>query len=134
MLGGALDLERNGPGPARKQLGRLALDLGLKGQDGTRGHVLQACGAIQKFLEAYPHNAALMVAAPIASPYPVPEDVLNDWLMFIAAQHGAYGQASFGYSYDTLKGYLTPQFGGHRAGGGGGDHEFKVCFRLIPEL
>jgi hypothetical protein len=52
----------------------------------------------------------------------------------LATRSGTYGRASFGYNYDTLRGYLTPGAGGSRTGGGGGDDEFKRVLRLMAEF
>jgi hypothetical protein len=73
-------------------------------------------------------------ASPPNQVYQPGSSFLADWQAFLAAKHGPYGRPDFGYNYDTLKGYLTPQFGGHRAGGGGGNHELKLCLRLIAEF
>ena len=75
-----------------------------------------------------------MQAAPAAPPYTVPPPVLQSWLTFIAPKAGRYGRLDFDYDYNILKSYLTPRLGGHRQGGGGGDYEFRLCLRLIPEL
>lgn len=128
LLGRALVEERN-----RTPLGYLsarALDLGLRKTDSTRGHLFQATGAVQIFLDAHPaHAAAIRLASPL-EPYKPDGQMLDDWRAFIEGHDGAYGQRKFGYNYDTLKGYLTPKYGGIRAGGGGGDNEFEICLRL----
>lgn len=129
LLGRALVEERN-----RTPLGHLsarALDLGLRKTDSTRGHLFQAAGAIQRFLEAHPEHIATIQAAAALEPYKPTGQVLADWKAFLAQQHdGPYGQGKFGYNYGTLKGYLTPKYGGTRTGGGGGDNEFEICLRL----
>ena len=56
--------------------------------------------------------------------------MLADWIAFIDEHDGTYGHRRFAYNYDTLKGYLTPKYGGTRVGGGGGDNEFEICLRL----
>ena len=128
LLGRALVEERN-----RSTLGHLsarALDLGLRKTDSTRGHLFQAAGAVQRFLEAHPQHVATIKAASPLDPYKPVGQVLNDWKALLAEQAGPYGQRKFGYNYDTLKGYLTPKYGGRRRGGGGGDNEFEICLRL----
>jgi len=40
----------------------------------------------------------------------------------------------FTYNYDTLRGYLTPKYGGTRQGGGGGDNEFEIVLRLMADF
>lgn len=128
LLGRALVEERN-----RTPLGHLAaraLDLGLRKTDSTRGHLSQATGAIQIFLQAHSAHAATIRAASPLEPYKPTGQMQNDWKTFFAGHDGAYGQKTFGYNYDTLKGYLTPKYGGVRTGGGGGDNEFEICLRL----
>lgn len=128
LLGCALVEERN-----RTPLGYLsgkALDLGLRKKDSTRGHLFQAAGAIQGFLEAHPEHVPTIRAASPLEPYKPAGQVLNDWKLFLAGRAGVYGHGKFGYNYDTLKGYLTPKYGGTRAGGGGGDNELEICLRL----
>ena len=128
LLGRALVEERN-----RTPLGHLssrALDLGLRKTDSTRGHLFQAAGAVQRFLEAHPEHVGTIQAASPLEPYKPAGQVLDDWRTFLAGHDGPYGRGNFGYNYDTLKGYLTPKYGGLRAGGGGGDNEFEICLRL----
>ena len=60
--------------------------------------------------------------------------MLRSFRAWLHAQTGEYGRRSFGYSYDTLKGILTPNLGGNRTGGGGGVDEFKRVIRLMPEF
>ena len=132
LLRRALVEERN-----RTALGHLsgrALDLGLLRTDSTRGHLFQAAGAVQRFLEAHPEHVATIQAASPLEPYKPAGQVLADWTAFIAELDGTYGRGRFGYNYDTLKGYLTPRYGGTRAGGGGGDNEFEICLRLGAEF
>lgn len=128
LLGRGLVEERN-----RTPLGHLsarALDLGLRKTDSTRGHMFQAAGAVQMFLEAHSGHVAIIHAASPLEPYKPTGQMLNDWKNFLRGHNGVYGQRKFGYNYDTLKGYLTPKYGGVRIGGGGGDNEFEICLRL----
>ena len=129
LLGRALEEERN-----RSTLGHLsarALDLGLRRTDLTRGHVFQAIGAVQRFLEAHPEHVPTINAASPVEPYRPAGQVIEDWKAFLAGHAGSFGRRTFGYNYDTLKGYLTPKYGGRRRGGGGGNNEFEICLRLI---
>jgi hypothetical protein len=131
FLGECLDEERG-----RTQLGHLAsraLDLGLKRTDSTRGHVFQALGAAQGFFDEYPKHKLTISRASPSEPYKPKGPVLSDWKRFLTTKKGEYGQARLGfqYNYNTLKGYLTPQYGGHRTGGGGGDNEFEIVLRLL---
>lgn len=132
LLGKALVEERN-----RTKLGHLssrALDLGLRKTDSTRGHVFQAIGAVQMFFEQHPEHKATVEGAPATEPYKPDGQLLEDWKEFIAASGGTYGRRNFGYNFDTLKGYLTPKYGGNRGGGGGGDNELEISLRLCASF
>jgi hypothetical protein len=117
----------------RTSLGHLssrALDLGIRKTDSTRGHLFQAIGAVQQFLIAYPQHKATINTASKIDPYKPTGQVLDDWKTFLKAHAGSYGNAKFGYNYNTLKGYLTKKYAGNRTGGGGGDNEFEISMRL----
>ena len=132
LLGRALTEERR-----RTPLGHLAsraLDLGLRKKDSTRGHMFQAIGGVQKFLEAHPEHIPVIYEASPLEPYKPEARVLADWTEFIQQHGGPYGRAAFGYNYDTLKGYLTRKYGGNRTGGGGGDNEFEISLRLCARF
>jgi hypothetical protein len=132
FLSRALDQERS-----RTHLSFLssrALDLGLKKTDATRGHLFQAVGAVQKFLDQYPNHLTTIKSTSPLDPYKPSGQVLKDWRNFIAGSNGSYERASFGYNYGTLKGYLTAKYGGNRTGGGGGDNELEIAFRLVAEF
>ena len=128
-LGRCLTEERRKGKLAR--LAGSALDLGLRRVDRTRGHMMQAFGAAQMFLAKYPEHAERIRAASPNVPYRLSGVVLNDWLDFFDQKTGAYGQPEFGYNWDTLRGYLTPGYGGDRVRGGGGDNEFEIALRLV---
>lgn len=111
-----------------------ALDLGLRRTDSTRGHVFQAVGAVQNFFQKHPRHRGTVTAASPVHPYKPRGNLLTDWKAFLRAHTGKYARKSFGYDYDTLKGYLTSKYGGRRRGGGGGDNEFEITLRLVAEL
>ena len=134
VLGKCLEEERRS-----SKLGYLsarALDLGLRKTDSTRGHVLQACGAVQRFLAEYPQHRAVIVSKSPVDPYKPTGVVLADWKAFLRerAATESYGRSDWHYSYKTLHGYLTPKYGGRRTGGGGGDNEFELILRLVAEF
>lgn len=134
FLGKCLDEER---GTTRLgYLSRRVLDLGLKRTAKTAGHILQSCGATQQFLTKYPQHKRSIRAAPALEPYPLDRNtkMLRDWLKFIRAQRHNYGHPRFGYSWDTLRTYLTKRYGGKHAGGGGGDSLFEMVLRLTAEF
>ncbi len=60
-------------------------------------------------------------------------EMLADWAAFFAACQPEYDEA-YDYSFRVLKGYLTPQFGGIRMGGGGGDYPFKLVWPVVARL
>lgn len=112
------------------------LKKGVGQSDSTRGHANQAIGAVQGFLAEHPEHIATITAANPTVPFDLVNSraILQDWRRWFRGQGGAYGRQAFGYNYDTLRGYLTPNLGGTRRGGGGGDDEFKRVFRLMAEF
>jgi hypothetical protein len=56
------------------------------------------------------------------------------WNGWFQPKGGAFGQPRFGYNYDTLRGYLTPLYGGTRSGGGGGNNEFELVARMLAKF
>ena len=90
LLGRALEEERNRS--ILCHLSARALDLGLRKTDSTRGHVFQAAGAVQNFLEAHPEHVATIDAASPVEPYKLAGDVLDDWKAFLAGCAGTYGR------------------------------------------
>lgn len=121
------------------KLAHLCNDLFNKGiaqEDSTRGHVTQAIGAVQQFLAEYPqHIPTICSAPPTESLDPdTYDEVFQDWREWFSHQSGTYGREDYGYSYDTLRGYLPKKLGGTRKGGGGGGDEFKKVLRVIAEF
>lgn len=112
------------------------LDKGIGQKDSTRGHVTQAIGAVQGFLEEFPHHLDLIKSSDPTKPFDFAANkrLLKDWIRWLSEHDGEYGKTAFGYNYSTLKNYLTPTLGGRRTGGGGGDDELKRVLRLIPEF
>ena len=129
-----LEVESFGP------LTHLCWDILAKGigqKDKTRGHVTQAIGAVQGFLSKHTQHSRTIRRTDPTQPFPIGThpDVLNDWRLWLASRRiGKYGNAKFGYSYSTLKGYLTKSLGGRVTGGGGGNDEFKRVLRLVAEF
>ena len=111
-----------------------ALDLGF-GSENTSGHIRQAVGAAQEFIAANPTAVARIRATDSCQPLDLAAaGILGDWTTFFAGRTGPYGRATFGYNWDTLRGYLTGTYGGRRTGGGGGDNEFQIVLRLVGEF
>lgn len=113
-------------------LANRALELGF-GSEHTQGHILQACGAIQKFFEQYPDHQETVSNASPTDPYALRGSMRRDWLNFFSSKNGKYGRKRFGYSWDFLRTYLTDQYGG-RVTGGGGDNEFEIVLRLMADF
>ena len=82
FLGKCLEEERKTSpfGP----LARRVLDLGLRRTSKTAGHILQACGATQRFLEMYPvHKRTIAKTSPLDRfPLYKHQHVLADWKNF----------------------------------------------------
>jgi hypothetical protein len=112
------------------------LEKGIGQTDSTRGHVTQAVGVSQKFLNARPNLIPLIRAADPTRPFNVSGNaqVRNALTAWLASRVGEFGKQSFGYSYDRFKNIVTPSLGGTRTGGGGGDDEFKRVLRLMAEF
>src|SRR5207249_1114470 len=75
------------------------LEKGIGQKDKTRGHVTQAIGATQQFLDDHPeHRATIQATDPTLpldpSAYPKVRDDFKTWLK---TKHGPYGRASYGY-------------------------------------
>lgn len=121
--------ERNGTPLA--PLASRALELGLVGEDGTRGHVVHPAGIVQRFFELHPTHLATVKAASPSQPYKPDGQLLADWIAFLGANTGSLGRQDYGYNYDTFRRLLTPKYGGTRTGGGGGDNEFEIVMRLV---
>lgn len=134
FLGKCLDEERETT--RLGYLSRRILDLGLKRTAKTAGHILQSCGATQKFLDKYPqHKHSIRAASPL-DPFPLDQNtkMQRDWIKFFRGQPHKYGHPRFGYSWDSLRTYLTNRYGGNHAGGGGGDSLFEMVLRLMAEF
>lgn len=114
-------------------LANKALKLGLVGTDSTRGHVLQACGGIQKFYQSNSADRAVVRKKSPTKPYRLTGTVLADWNRFFQGKTGPYERTDLGYDWDHLRTYLTPDYGGTVSGGGGGKNEFEIVFRLLAE-
>lgn len=110
------------------------LDLGLLRTEKTRGHVWQACGALQKFFDARPAVPASIRTASPFDPYAMDAHERAQWSAWFATKSGSFGHPRFSYNYDTLRGYLTPLYGGTRHGGGGGNNEFELAARLLAKF
>lgn len=111
------------------------LQKGIGQSDGTRGHVAQAVGVSQEFLAAFPAHIATIRASDPTLPFDVAANrrLQTDLTNWLAGQHGTFGRAAYGYSYDTFKRNTTATLGGTRRGGGGADDEFKRVLRLMAE-
>lgn len=112
-----------------------ALQLGFK-KEKTGGHILQACGAAQLFLQKHPeHKPAIRNSSPRRA-YKLRGQALEDWLAFFESKDHkrTYGQKAFQYNWDSLRTYLTPKYGGNHRGGGGGNDKLEIVLRLMAEF
>lgn len=111
------------------------VEKGIGQSDGTRGHVTQAVGVAQQFLQTHPEHIATIRSTDPTKPYDVTSDpaLQNDLRTWIAEQSGPLGRAAYGYDYDKFKRNTTATLGGTRTGGGGADDEFKRVLRLMAE-
>lgn len=131
FLGECLRHERRGAASAR--LGARLLNLGLLGEDNTRGHVNQACGAVQRLFDRNPMIESAVAATPVW-PVRIPVRLQREIAAFVDGQAGSYGRERDHYHWDTLRGILTPRYGGRRSRGGGGDNEFELVLRMMALL
>lgn len=115
-------------------LSKRAMDLGPNNMDNTTGHILQAIGASQVFFSEFPNHLGTVRRAPTDVPFALTGTILSDWLKFFSQHTGKYGSQRFGYSWDTLRNILTKKYGGKVTGGGGGDNEFEIAFRLVAHF
>lgn len=113
----------------------VVVEKGVGQSDGTRGHVTQAVGVAQQFLETYPQHINSIKSADPTKPYDVTNNAAlqNDLKTWIAGQSGTFGRSAYGYDYDSFKRNTTATLGGTRTGGGGADDEFKRVLRLMAE-
>ena len=114
------------------------LEKGIGQRDQTRGHVTQAIGAAQKFLEDHPQYAQDIRDADRTRPFNIlaHRQIANRWRAWLrlSRRRRTYGRRAFGYDYRTLRGYLPPNLGGSRGHGGGGADELKRVLRLMAEF
>lgn len=99
------------------------------------GHLKQGYYAVQRFLQEHPeyieyikNEETITAFDPQSSSH-----LLADWVPFLQS-HQAETDESFDYSFHTLIGYLTPQYGGIRTGGGGGDYPFKLVWPFVARM
>lgn len=112
------------------------LEKGIGQRDSTRGHVTQAIGATQRFLDAFPGHRRTIGSADPTRPFDIiaQNRIRSDWVAWLRRKRGQYGREAFRYNITTLRGYLTRLLGGRCRGGGGGDDEFKRVLRLMASF
>lgn len=99
------------------------------------GHLKQAFYGVQRFLQEYPQHIDFVANQPADRPFDLRGTPLeSDWRNFIKAFHDD-AEPSLGYDLSILVDtYLTPDFGGVRLGGGGGDYPFKLLWPLVARM
>ena len=98
------------------------------------GHLKQGFYGCQRFLQEFPQHIVYVASRPSAEPLDLRGTPLeHDWSKFLA-DFGGESDDVFGYDVSTLQSYLTPDFGGHRLGGGGGDYPFKLVWPLVARM
>lgn len=105
-------------------------------QDGNNrtGHLKQGYYAVQRFFQEHPDYLAEVSHFQLDEPCNFREqpELHRAWLDFI--QDSAEADSGFGYDFTVLKGYLTPNFGGRRVGGGGGDYPFRLVWTPVARM
>lgn len=98
------------------------------------GHLKQGFYGCQRFLQEYPQHIAYVASRLATEPFDLRGTPLeDDWTKFLA-DFGGEGDDVYGYDMSTLQSYLTPDLGGHRLGGGGGDYPFKLVWPLVARM
>ena len=113
-------------------LANKALELGFR-KEKTGGHILQACGGVQAFLDKYPRYKKAVRGSSPTEPFRLQGKMLRSWVAFFSSKSGVHRQR-FNYNWESLRTYLTRKYGGKCRGGGGGDNEFEIVLRLMAEL
>jgi hypothetical protein len=109
------------------------LEKGMGQRDSTRGHVTQAIGATQIFLQGHEKWQRTIRKADPTKPFDIASNpnMIADWKSWLGPKSGRNGRKGFGFNYSTLKNILTRTLGGRCRGGGGGNDELKRVLRLM---
>jgi hypothetical protein len=104
-------------------------------EDGNNrtGHLKQGFYGAQRFLQENRQFIEPLSRSSLQTQFEFNQPLLDSWRLFLA-QFGSEENSSFGYDFNTLQGYLTRQYGGHRVGGGGGDYPFKIAWPIVARL
>ena len=104
----------------------------LDGNNRT-GHLKQGYYAVQRFLQEHPAYLATLSEIPLDEAFNLREQpIYQDWLNFFRSTNEVDG--TFAYDFSVLRRYLTPSYGGHRTGGGGGDYPFRLVWGPVARL
>ena len=98
------------------------------------GHLKQAYYGVQVFLREHPDHLSTVSRASLDDAYDVRShtQLIESWLNFFRDAQEA--DEFFAYDLNTLRGYLTPNFGGVRTGGGGGDYPFRLVWVPVARM
>lgn len=99
--------------------------------ENVSGHIKHAFYAVQLFFALTPEHERTLREMSRDQPFQLQEhEMLDDWLAFVDLYRD-YEDEAASYATRTLLTYLTPTFGGHRTGGGGGDNKLKIAMPLV---
>ena len=95
------------------------------------GHLKQGYYAVQRFFQENPDYLGEISQVSLDDAYNIRDNpvLLKDWRTFFQRTEAA--DENFGYDFAILRGYLTPNFGGRRTGGGGGDYPFRLVWTPV---
>lgn len=121
--------------PSNNSLHREIITI-ARNHDGNNnsGKVKQAFYGVQRFLQEYPQHIPFVSGLPAGAWFEVASSPLNDdWVTFLS-DFGDEASSPYSYSIPTLIRYLTPNSGGTRTGGGGGDNELKRVWQAVGRM
>lgn len=98
-----------------------------------QGHIKHAFYAAQLFFALYPGWMRVLIETPEDVFELGESEIFGDWNAFLDLYRD-YEDADVKYRTRTLTSYMTPQLGGIRRGGGGGDYKVKIALPLVSRF